>query len=201
MEESRRIVPGAARRPDTRVLITRVGLHLPSSITYEKWEQAGLQLSRVADSSAWCLGDWIVFGESRYRDRYKQATEAAGLDYKTIRNYAWVARKVDLSRRREKLSFQHHAEVAALPREDQEFWLDQAEESGWSRNELRRRIRGSQGKFASTPERDVIPRIEVTRERIERWQTAARAVDTDLSAWIVANLDAAAGSVLLPNPS
>jgi hypothetical protein len=39
---------------------------------------------------------------------------ATGLDYQTLRNYAAVARRFELSRRRDNLSFHHHAELCAL---------------------------------------------------------------------------------------
>ena len=52
-----------------------------------------------------------------------------------------VARLFELSGRRDKLSFQHHAEVCALLPAQQDRRLDQAEGEGWSRNELRRHLR------------------------------------------------------------
>src|SRR5689334_8793517 len=75
-----------------RILATRVGLHCPELLPYKDWESAGQQIARIVASSAWCLGDWVVYGQSRYKDRYQRAIEAANLDYQTIRNYAWVAR-------------------------------------------------------------------------------------------------------------
>jgi len=41
------------------------------------------------------------------------------------------------------LTFAHHAEVASLNPEDQDYWLDLAEENNWSCKELRRQIRES----------------------------------------------------------
>jgi hypothetical protein len=180
-----------------QIFATRVGLRIANSVTFERWEQAGRHISQIADSSAWCLGDWVVYGQSRYADRYQRAIEAVGLDYQTIRNYAWVARQFDLSRRRDTLSFQHHAEVAALAADDQETWLDRAEKYGWSRNQLRENIRASRrgGRKGSAAD-SVIPRIQVTRERVERWRAAAEQTGDEFESWIVANLDAAASLVL-----
>jgi hypothetical protein len=42
-------------------------------------------------------------------------------------NYAWVARRFELSRRRDTLTFGHHAELAALREPEQGSWLDQAQ--------------------------------------------------------------------------
>jgi hypothetical protein len=185
---------GSLAGDGNRILVTRVGLSLPTTLTYDGWQRAGQQLFNVIDSSAWCLGDWIIYGEARYADRYRCAVEAAGLDYKTIRNYAWVARRFELSRRRSQLSFQHHAEVAALDRDQQDLWLTRAERLGWSRNELRRQVRG--GPAADAARATSLPRLAVEPERLERWRSAAECSDSDLESWILAQLDVAASLAL-----
>jgi hypothetical protein len=43
---------------------------------------------------------------------------------------------VDFSRRREKLPFTHHAVVASLEPDAQEYFLAQAEDKGWSKRQL-----------------------------------------------------------------
>jgi hypothetical protein len=100
-------------------------------------------LAEAASSSAWCLGDWLIYGETRFTGRYRSAVEQTSLDYKTLRNYAWVARKFAHARRRAGLSFEHHAAVASLPEPEQDYWLRKAELFGWSRNDLRREVRAS----------------------------------------------------------
>jgi hypothetical protein len=102
-----------------------------------------IQIHLIGDSSQWWLADWLVYGQARFPDRYKQAVAETLLEYRTLRNYAVVARRVDMSRRRDKLSFQHHAEVAALPEPDQDLWLNRAERLGWSLSELRRQLRNA----------------------------------------------------------
>src|SRR6266536_1438757 len=60
------------------------------------------------------MGAWLAHGQAAYRSRYRTAIEQTGLDYQTLRNYAWVAGRFELSRRRDTLSFGRHAEAAAL---------------------------------------------------------------------------------------
>lgn len=180
-----------------RVLATRVGLRFPDLLSYPDWETAGHQISRIVDSSAWCLGDWILFGQSRFRDRYRQAVEAANLDYQTIRNYAWVARAFEMSRRRDTLSFQHHAEVASMPPEQQDRWLDLAESGGWSRNQLRAEIRRDRGgDLGPAGLSDKLPSLPLDGKRLTLWRTAAELANNSLEEWIVASLDTAATSVV-----
>lgn len=134
-----------------------------------------------------------------YGNRYKHGIEQTGLDYQTLRNYAMVARRFELSRRRHTLSFHHHAELCALSREEQDRWLDLAEAGRWSRNELRRRLRAErQPETTSTsPRLDV----KVDLERQARWREAATRSGRDLTSWIVETLDEAASTVLSPPSS
>jgi hypothetical protein len=180
-------------RINNQVLATRLGLRFAGALSFEGWERAGEQISRVISSSAWCLGDWIIVGQSRFANRYRQVVEAVGLDYQTIRNYAWVARRFELSRRRDTLSFQHHAEVASFPPAEQDYWLDRAEDHGWSRNRLRQEVRNSRGiGMRGRPASSVLPRIVVTGEQIARWRATAEQMRMSLETWIILNLDSAA---------
>ncbi|MFE9025053.1 LmbU family transcriptional regulator [Streptomyces iakyrus] len=175
------------------VLTTRVGLRIPAALTFERWQHAGSQISRIVDSSSWCLGDWLVYGQEEFSDRYLRAIEACGLDYQTLRNYAWVARKFELSRRRETLSFQHHAEVSSLPPCEQDKWLDLADEFNWSRNELRRNIRSHrQSGGKGEPPKDYLPKLSAPAERVQRWRKAAELSGDKFEQWVLRALDEAA---------
>jgi hypothetical protein len=114
-----------------------------------------------------------------------------GLDYQTLRNYAWIARKFEPSRRRSGLPFQHHAEVAALPPAEQDRWLDRAERENWSRTALRRALREGRDP-GSKPLRATMPKVSAGSDAVDRWRRAAMAANADFEAWIVATLDRAA---------
>jgi hypothetical protein len=102
-----------------------------------------------------------------------------------------------VSRRRDNLSFQHHAEVASLAEEEQEVWLDRAAMFGWSRNELRRQLR--EARNALRRESDpVVLRVAVDPERERRWHEAAERMACSLDEWIALVLDQAAYMVLDP---
>lgn len=125
------------------IIMPANGLQFPRQLPFDVWLGVGKKLSAVADCSAWCLGDWLIYGEEAYSGRYRDALEQTSLRYQTLRNYAWVARQVPLARRRNSLSFGHHAEVAALPEVEQEYWLRMTEKLGWSRNRMRQEVRAS----------------------------------------------------------
>lgn len=125
------------------VILRKSGLTFSSAPTLRSWEHLGWQLLEFSDSSAWWIADWLAYGELAFQDRYREAIRKTSLSYQTLRNYVWVARRFELSRRRDTLSFGHHTEVAALDRPEQDFWLRKAEELGWSRNQLRSEVRTS----------------------------------------------------------
>jgi hypothetical protein len=180
----------------------RTGLALPPNIPLDEWSRIGRQIFVVHESSSWWLGDWLIYGQSQYPDRYKRAIAETSLDYQTLRNYAWVARRFGISRRRESLSFQHHAELASLPESEQDEWLDRAEKFAWSRNGLRNRLkasRSSQNGEKAAHERLNI-QMNVLPDRKERWQEAAASTEQDLLSWIVSILDEAALRVISDRP-
>jgi hypothetical protein len=163
-------------------------------MTIGAWRSLGRQIFTISDSSAWWLGDWLIYGQSAYPDRYKKAIADTALDYQTLRNYAWVARRFEPYRRRERLSFQHHAEVASLPEDEQDLWLLRAQQHGWSRNQLRRQVQCSRN---GSREQEVVQlQMSLVADRKQRWQEAAERSEQDLLDWMVAILDRAASSTL-----
>lgn len=174
----------------------RTGLQLPSSLPFDTWRRIGHQISLIADSSSWWLGDWLVYGENEYTDRYKRAVEESSLDIQTLRNYAWVARRFPVSRRRDRLSLQHHAEVAALPEHEQMLWLDRAERFNWSRNRLRGQIKAhraaalaASGRTAEAAGQKAVIQIDVPAEVEQSWRNAARRMNRSVEEWARLILD------------
>ncbi|WP_433464568.1 LmbU family transcriptional regulator [Spirillospora sp. CA-128828] len=182
---------------DPAVRTARTYLRLPPTLSFASWKRVGRQLFLISDSSAWWLGDWLVFGAENYRDRYRRAVTETGLTYGTLRNYAWVARRFEASRRHDGLSFQHHFEVASLPETEQDLWLARAAELGWSKRRLREELRSSRGAAA---EQESPPAVHVeviaTRQQRELWQQAAESTRSGLAEWISRILDQAARSAL-----
>ncbi|MFJ9343619.1 LmbU family transcriptional regulator [Streptomyces sp. NPDC101733] len=195
--EPSRTAPIAPRRG--QVLTTKVGLQMPTTMAYDEWERAGRKLADVLDSSSWWLGDWLVFGKDHYTDRYQRGIRAVGLSYQTLRNYAWVARRFDLARRRPGLSFQHHAELASMQAVEQDLWLDRAEQRHWTTKQLRGALRaergidrGAPGPVAAEPTR----RLDVPGSRVQWWHKAAEQSGVDFEQWVMVTLDSAAACAL-----
>ena len=121
--------------------ITPVALQLPKNLSFEEWQAAGETLSRINRASHWWIGDWLNYGENKYGEMYSQAMQDTDFDYQTLAHDKAVAREFEFIRRRINLSWSHHAEVVALEPDEQDKWLDKAEQDELTREELRRAIR------------------------------------------------------------
>ena len=186
---------GAPRTGRRAAWSSQTGVHFDPLLPIEGWKAFGAKIALYSNATSWWLGDWLAFGQMKYGRRYKEGIALTGLDYQTLRNYAVVARRFELCRRRDNLSFQHHAEVCALPTDDQERWLDMSGENRWSKMELRRRVRAAgAGPTSHLPGTTL--RLVLEPSRDQRWREAAKQSDTALGAWIVRVLDEAATAAL-----
>jgi N6-adenosine-specific RNA methylase IME4 len=105
------------------------GWRLPDNMSERDWRDAGASLGRIERAVMWWIGDWWAYGEHRYGDRKAivEAPDWTGPSFRTCMNAATVCRQFETSRRREVLSFKHHAEVAALPSSEADRLLNAAE--------------------------------------------------------------------------
>lgn len=122
------------------IAFSPVGLAIPEGLPVEHWQTLMLALPKLNDTVKWALGDALNYGEARFGNKYTAAMDATGISVERLRNYAWIARKVELSLRNDKLSWSHHMEVADLPPAEQKEWLAYAVEKKLSTRELRSAI-------------------------------------------------------------
>ena len=131
------------RRFEESGALTSTSLDLSSrpDLTFAEFQAIGIFLARVHDGTKFFLADWILEGERRFGEEFAQAITATGRSERTLLNWVWVARSVAPSRRRESLTFSHHAVVAPLEPDEQAQWLEQAEVEGLSTRELETAVR------------------------------------------------------------
>jgi hypothetical protein len=123
---------------------SNIGFHLPVPLAEEIWCIALRKAARTASTSRWHLADLLLHAEGkRYGKTHQAAIAETGLAPQTIANLKSVARGIEISRRRENLSFGHHAEVAALPKHQQDQLLELAVKNHWTRNDLREQVQKS----------------------------------------------------------
>jgi ssDNA-binding Zn-finger/Zn-ribbon topoisomerase 1 len=98
----------------------------------------------LSRKSNWWVGDWLRFGAAKWGEKYALAAKITGHDTHSLENMVYVASHVDISLRRENLSWSHHFLVAALDPEQQEYWLDRALECNFTVNDLRIELKAAQ---------------------------------------------------------
>lgn len=117
------------------------GLFLPADLEYDAYESVGAMLGALHQATGFLIGDFLLFGEAAYGEKYTQAALLIGLSPQTLANYASIAKRVPPGRRHANVSFSIHGEVASLPPELQEHWLTVAANEQLTKQELRDRLR------------------------------------------------------------
>lgn len=125
---------------DNKFKFNSIGLSIAGSPSIEEWKDCGKFLKQADKAVQMWIGDWLNYGELKWKETYIQAAIETGYELQTLRNYKYVASSVDSSRRRDKLEFSHYAEVAKLPPQQQEKLLDKAEKEELSVRDLRREV-------------------------------------------------------------
>lgn len=171
------------------------GYYLPTCLDFEELEtQHGGELTldeardvaralgAMARGHQWWIGDLLVHSEERFGEEFAQLEAELELEPRTVANYRWVAGSVKASRRREALSWSHHAEVGRLTATQQKKALERAEKDGMTVRELRDYVSTTWPAPEQTelpipgPEPTALEEGEIQR-RIERVELALEAGD------------------------
>ena len=128
--------------------LTRTSLVIDGEPPLSVWKEAGKSLGKIQGAVQWWIGDWLNYGEKKYREMYAQALKETEMKYGTLADLKYVASRIESSRRRENLTWAHHREVAPMESDEQDKWLDLAEKGNsdgkpWKVKDLRRAIKES----------------------------------------------------------
>lgn len=118
---------------DGPALVNVGGMTLAEGVSLEEWARIGGRIGQAVTGFQFAIGDWLVYGQDHFGDGagsrafagdlLDYACELTKLDRQTLKNYAWVARRVSARRRYAGLSFSHYLVLAKLPEAEQEEWL------------------------------------------------------------------------------
>lgn len=118
--------------------LTANGLMVHGQPAIDKWEPVGRYLRVVERGAQLAIGDFANELEARFGEVASQILDAdSGWSLRTLANYQWVARSIDLAdRRMDRLGIRHHQVVAPLAKSVQRKWLAKAaaddEEKPWT---------------------------------------------------------------------
>jgi hypothetical protein len=137
-----------------KIAMNAVAWQAAPELDLAEWLHQGKRLGSIGRGSSWWIGDWINYGNTRFGEKYSRAAQITGYDAQSLMNMAYVAARFEISRRRENLSWSHHAEVAGLPPQARDRWLEHAEINRISVRGLREQLRAwrAQNKGAEPPE-------------------------------------------------
>lgn len=119
--------------------------------TFEAWLEFGKQLkdyeSRLGahvQRYQLVVGDWANYGTDQWGRAAESAIAKLGYSHETVRNLAWVARRIPASLRNDALTLEDYRAVAPLEDEgEREEWLDRKQSEQWSGRRLRDEIQQS----------------------------------------------------------
>lgn len=124
-----------------RAQMTDTALVIPEDLSYDAWAEMGQPLIRIAQASMWWIGDWLLFGERKYGEKYSQAIEATGYALSTLKNAQWVADRFPPDQRREDVTFSQHKTIAGLDPKPRAELLARAAEEHMTEGELAGRVK------------------------------------------------------------
>lgn len=151
---------GEARGLDVSISMTPTAWAVAGDMSLLEWSQSGRRLGIIGRGTGWWIGDWVNYGNARFGERYVRAARITGYDVQTLMNMVYVASRFESSRRRQNLSFSHHAELAALDPEEQDYWLERAESERLSVRCLREEVRRARRLVEAEAE----PELETSEE-------------------------------------
>ncbi|MCZ2340345.1 MAG: hypothetical protein LC104_00950 [Bacteroidales bacterium] len=162
-----------------KLTITPTGLRFNADLTFEEWSSMAPKIGGALKSMAFVIGDWMIYGEEKFAvqpcipgledndprhirvsaPNYLATQAATSLDPTTLKNYAYVSRRVPMSLRNDFLSWEHHKVVAKLATDKQVEWLNIAAAGDCGERISVRRLRASitSGRVLSPEELSVPP--------------------------------------------
>ncbi len=124
------------------VKLTYPGLEIDEGLSRESWREELKKATAAGRLVDWCLGDLLAFGDRKWGDSYREASEITGHTVGSLRSMASISRRIPPHVRRLELSQYAHRPVAPLCAVDengqleyeqpvQTEWLDRAAREGW----------------------------------------------------------------------
>jgi hypothetical protein len=107
------------------------------SLDLEEWTRIGEFIRLTNQASQWWWGDWMNMGEDKFGEKASQALEITRWDEETLRQYAWVCRKVPRATRVTGVPFTHYRVLAKLPEAEQKKWAKEVVDGQLSRRQLK----------------------------------------------------------------
>lgn len=156
--------------------LTSTGLEILRALTADEWRRCGARLLALTNSTAWAVGDWLVYGEGRgdYGATYDQMAEITGKSFESLSQYARVARAYPRGQRNHEVPWTHHRMALRLLPIDRQPALQLSAKNGWTVRELSGYIDTRQGMTLADWSEDPDARPLAEQRKIARWRPTRR---------------------------
>jgi hypothetical protein len=143
-----------------RAKVKRNGLVIDEGLDREQWIDGVIKplanlIHTMEESARWWWGDALAYGEQNFGDIADMA-DRTGYSYDSMKACKYVSQRIEIGRRRQELSWSHHAEVALSidDPDERDAWLDKAVKQDWSKSVLRKAIRISKAEYKDPENED-----------------------------------------------
>jgi hypothetical protein len=154
----------------------------------EKLRGKNVRFKRIETQIQWAWGDWLLQGEAggmKQKQLKEEALRISGYEWGTLKNFKSIAKRFEASRRRDGLTWSHHAMLAPLDDKMQDELLDKAVQEEFSRGQLsnhfRKNYRGDW--WWNTPYLKIRPRSRSEYELLVALAKARKVSSPDLLMW------------------
>lgn len=120
--------------------LSTTNLTFKRDVSKEEWMDVFKALKQVEGCVQFWIGDCLAYRQQKW-GMYDDIAEETGYDRDALRHYKRVAENVESGLRNPQLGWSHHNEVASLPPEKQELFLNMAVEDKLSVRDLRNEIK------------------------------------------------------------
>jgi hypothetical protein len=164
----------------------------PDGLSFDEWFHDGKILTFYHNSLQFAIGDWLLYGEQVFADKFDSVIDELGFSDASLNNFKSVAKGLPPSRRRENVSYSIHAEVKSLPVEHADKFLEIAAQEA-KEPLAQRSVTVSAIRDFKTQQRGVEPAqyIQIHKRELERLQDIARQAKNLLETGEVGTLESA----------
>jgi len=153
-----------------------LGLDLPPTLPLDDWRDLGRKLCASGRALNWLIGDWLDFGLSHYPEAQAEALAIFRADERRLDPILQTCRKFPRERRRDNLTFGHHAALLKLPYDLAEALLVEAERHRVTVPMLRAQARAALAERQGSVElSDDDPEDTEYRRIVQAWNNASHA--------------------------
>jgi N6-adenosine-specific RNA methylase IME4 len=120
--------------------LNKTNLTFKRDVSKDEWMSVFQALKQVEGCVQFWIGDCLAYRQQKW-GMYDDVAEETGTEIETLRRYKQVSERIESGTRVPDLSWTHHREVASLPPDKQELFLNKAVEENLSVRALREEIR------------------------------------------------------------